>query len=194
MDADTASPTPVGRSTTLFKAVLFALLALNAAWFAWGGELSKAIDAAAWLTLLALFEIESRPGANASRTSNRMLRIGRTAAASGVIFATLRYVFDGNVLDTINSVLWIGVVVLLEAQLRFPELAKRAHTLCAGTAALLYGALVAMVAAWAWRREWFDAYDALLWLIAFAALELAVLREKDPSGTSTPRYTPAEKP
>jgi hypothetical protein len=27
---------------------------------------------------------------------------------------------------------------------------------------------------WAWRGEWFDAYDALLWLVAFAAIEMDV--------------------
>ena len=31
------------------------------------------------------------------------------------------------------------------------------------------------VAAWLWRGEWFEAYDAALWLIAFATLEMDVL-------------------
>ena len=33
----------------------------------------------------------------------------------------------------------------------------------------------ALVAAWLWRGEWFEAYDAALWLIAFATLEMDVL-------------------
>ncbi len=43
-------------------------------------------------------------------------------------------------------------------------------------AALLYGGLAVMVGAWAWHGEWFDAYDALLWLIAFLVIEMDVLR------------------
>jgi hypothetical protein len=29
---------------------------------------------------------------------------------------------------------------------------------------------------WAGRGEWFDAYDAMLWLVAFATIEINVLR------------------
>ncbi len=36
--------------------------------------------------------------------------------------------------------------------------------------------LAALVLVWAWRREWFDAYDAALWLAAFAMIEMDVLR------------------
>ena len=45
-----------------------------------------------------------------------------------------------------------------------------------------------------WRGEWFDAYDALLWLVAFVTLELDVLgRAKaaglvQPSGESTAEF------
>jgi hypothetical protein len=31
------------------------------------------------------------------------------------------------------------------------------------------------VAAWLWRGDWFYAYDAALWLTAFATLEIDVL-------------------
>jgi hypothetical protein len=43
-------------------------------------------------------------------------------------------------------------------------------------AAALYTGLAAVIPVWAWRGEWFDAYDALLWLIAFATIEINVLR------------------
>jgi hypothetical protein len=159
----------------LAKALLFALLAIDTGWFAWSGATSKAIDAAAWLTLLALFDVEARLAARPRhRRIDLTLQALRLAAAAGVIAATLRYVFEDNVLDTINSALWIGVVVLLETQLRFPALAARARTLFGGIALLLYGGLAVLVAVWAWRAEWFDAYDALLWLVAFALLELEV--------------------
>jgi hypothetical protein len=33
-----------------------------------------------------------------------------------------------------------------------------------------------MVLAWLWRGAWLDAYDALLWLIAFMVIEINILR------------------
>jgi hypothetical protein len=179
----------------LFKALLFALLAVDTGWFVWSGATSKAIDAAAWLTLLALFDIETHLAAQTRRpTVDVALGAARLAAAAGVMLATLRYVFEDNVLDAVNSVLWIGVVVLLETQVRFPGLAARARTIFGTVAALLYGGLAVLVVAWGLRGEWFDAYDALLWLIAFAALELTLFSAKGASASVTPRYTPAEKP
>jgi len=43
-------------------------------------------------------------------------------------------------------------------------------------ATTLYAGLGALVLVWAWRGEWFDAYDALLWLIAFVTIEIDVLQ------------------
>ena len=42
-----------------FKAAVFALLACNTAYYLLGGTLTKAVDALAWLTLLALFALET---------------------------------------------------------------------------------------------------------------------------------------
>jgi len=179
----------------LFKALLFALLAVNTGWFVWSGATSKAIDAAAWLTLLALFDVETRLGARPrQRPVHVALGAARLIAAAGVMVASLRYVFEDNVLDALNSVLWIGVVVLLETQVRFAALAARARTIFAAAAALLYGGIAVLAAAWAWRGEWLDAYDALLWLIAFVALELSVFRRNAASPALTPSHRPAEKP
>lgn len=159
----------------MLKGLLFALLAIDTAWFVWSGATSKAIDAAAWLTLLALFQIETRPGTPPrTRTLHLTLHALRIVAAAGVIAATVRYVFEDNVLDTVNSTLWIGVVVLLETQLRLPALAARMSRPFTGVAVLLYGGLAVLVPVWASRGEWFDAYDALLWLIAFAWIEVEV--------------------
>ena len=177
------------------KALLFALLAVNTGWFVWSGETSKAIDAAAWLALLGLFDLETRFSDRPPRRGVHVtLGAVRLAAAAGVMAAMLRYFFEDNVLDTINSGLWIGVVVLLETQVRFPALAARQATVFAIVAAVLYGGLAVLVAAWVWRGEWFDAYDALLWLIAFAALELTFVGSDRASAPVTRRYTPAEKP
>jgi hypothetical protein len=106
----------------------------------------------------------------------------------------LRYVFEGNVLDTVNSVLWIGVVLLLEVEFRYPGAVARARAAFAATALALYGGLAVLVAIWAWRGEWFDAYDALVWLVAFATLEVDAVRAKPGISAATPAYMPAGKP
>ena len=159
----------------MFKAVLFALLAANAAYFALAGTASKALDACAWLLLLVLFEAETRFAVELARGHRRFaLRAIRLAAAAGVIAATVGYFFEDNALDAANSLLWIAMVVLLELEVRRPQLAQRARRILSVIALSVYAGLALLVFMWAWRGDWFDAYDALLWLFAFAALELGV--------------------
>ena len=75
-----------------------------------------------------------------------------------------------------NSALWIAVVLMLEAEVRWPQLVARARKACAVIAAALYTGLGVLVVAWAARGAWFDAYDAALWLIAFVTVEFDVMR------------------
>lgn len=156
----------------MFKAAVFVLLTGNAGYFALTGANTKALDAGAWLMLLVLFEAETRYAARLRNTRVRFaLRAARLVAAAVVVGAALGYVLADNVLDAINSAVWIAVVVLLEAQVRYPQAVARSRMTYAVLAATLYGALVVLVLVWAWRAEWFDAYDALLWIVAFAAIE-----------------------
>lgn len=78
---------------TWFKLAVFALLACNAAVFSVAGTPSEGIDAIAWLTLLALFELETahrdRWFSGHAATAIRTLRL---TAAAAVIFAAARYV------------------------------------------------------------------------------------------------------
>jgi hypothetical protein len=163
----------------LFKALLYVLLTANAVYFTVAGTLSKAIDACAWLLLLALYEAEL--GSWAGRIGARQrtaLHAVRLAAGAGVIVATVGYVFENNVLDALNSALWIAVVVLLEIEVRWLQVVERARIAFSAIAIALYGSLAALVLVWASRSAWIDAYDALLWLVAFAAIELNVLAGK----------------
>lgn len=162
----------------MLKLVLFTLLAVDTGYFAFAGSTSKAIDAAAWLMLFVLFELEYRSARAQRRDVEIAVRALRLAAAAAVAVATMRYVFEDNLLDTVNSVLWIGVVVLLELEFRRPALVQRARVSFVAAGAILYGGLALLVAIWAWRREWFDAYDALVWLLAFATIERDALDPK----------------
>ena len=159
-----------------FKAGIFALLACNAAIYILSGTLSEALDATAWLALLVLFELETDFGERVrARGAAAAMRGARLVAAAAVVAAAIGYVSEKEWLDAINSGLWIAIVVLLEIQLRFPQAAFRRRLWFAAAATMFYAGLGALVLAWMWQGEWFDAYDALLWLTALAIIEMNVL-------------------
>ena len=159
------------------KAGAFALLACNTAYYLFGGAWTKALDALAWLTLLALFALET--GFNTrfrGRIAIAAIRGGRLAAAAAVGAAAIGYAVQGEWLDAVNTALWIAIVVLLEYEVRHPAAVARQRGWFTAMAATLYAGLVALVLVWAWRGAWFDAYDAALWLTAFAMIEMDVLQ------------------
>jgi hypothetical protein len=172
---DALSTTRSDRLLDLFKAGLIALLAANTVWFFATGATSKGFDAAAWLALLTLFEIEARWIHRLHGRGARLaLRTARLAAGAAVIASALGYVFEDNVLDAINSTTWVAVVLMLEFRVRYPHTVQRQRAIFRVLSAALYAALGLLVLVWAWRTEWFDAYDALLWLVAFVTLERKV--------------------
>jgi hypothetical protein len=158
------------------RLVLFGLLAADTCYYLYAGTLAKGLDAAAWLLLLALFAVET---GFAQRV--RSVRVAtvlstlRLTAAIGVCVAGVGYLMAHDTLDTINTLLWIAVVVVLECEVRWPRAVARFRRTLSASAAALYAGLAMLVLIWAWRGEWFDAYDALLWLIAFATIEMDVL-------------------
>jgi len=79
--------------------------------------------------------------------------------------------------EAVNACLWIAVVGVLEIQLRLGARLARCVRALELAAAALYLGLAAMVFIWMARGEWFDAFDATLWLIAFATIEMNVLRK-----------------
>ena len=160
-----------------FKTAVFMLLACNTAIFSFLGTFSETLDIAAWLVLLALFELETGYGHLFHEKRLVLVIHGiRLAAAAAIGAVAVSYVFHAVWLDAINSGLWIAVVVLLELEVRYPRAVEWRRAWFTAAAATLYSGLAALVLAWAWRGEWFEAYDALLWLIAFATIEINVLQ------------------
>jgi len=162
------------------KPAIFALLAVNAGIYATSGRFSEGLDAFAWFALLALFEIETR--------SPLWTRIPRNAAAldllrflavTGVAIAAFSFIRENEWLDAANAWLWIGVVAVLELQVRAPLFVARHRSAFTGTSLTLYGALAAVALIWLLRGEWLDGYDALLWISAFALIEMDLLRLAD---------------
>jgi hypothetical protein len=76
------------------------------------------------------------------------------------------------------------VVALLELEIRRPATVAVHRVRFTAATAMLYSGLGALVLVWAWRSEWFDAYDAALWLVAFATIELNVLAAAQRTGVA----------
>jgi hypothetical protein len=171
-----------------FKAAVFALLVLNTGIYLASGSLSEGLDSLAWLTLLALFQLETGLGklgrtqfpagervAKLCASQFSAVRAIRLIAIAAVGAAAAGFLYDGEWLDAANAGLWIAVVLLLEAGVRRPATVAAHQARFTAAAAVLYAGLIAIVFVWLWRGEWFDAYDAALWLVAFATIEMSVL-------------------
>jgi hypothetical protein len=169
------APRAQARAYWWFKAVVFALLAWNTAVFVYSGTVSEGLDSIAWLVLLALFELETGAAAAPSRWA-AVIQGARLVAAMAIPVAAIGYFLDREWFDTINSALWIAVVVVLELQVRFPAAAAGYRAWSGVVLAALYASLAAIAVVWLWRAEWFSAYDAILWLLAFVTIEINVLQ------------------
>jgi hypothetical protein len=187
------------RARSWLTAAVFALLVVNTGIYLASGTLSEGIDSIAWLTLLALFQVETGPG-KLGRTpfllrekvcvpfsAIAVVHAVRLAALAAIGAAAAGFLYNTEWLDAANSALWIAVVVLLEICVRRPA-AVAAHRLAFRAAALaLYAGLVAVALVWLWQGEWFDAYDAALWLTAFATIEMNIFEaaRRLPAATAT---------
>lgn len=159
-----------------FKAAIFVLLVLNTGSYLLSGTPSEGLDSVAWLVLLALFQLET--GFNGVIRGPAIVAVVhgvRLVALAAVAVAAAGFLYNEEWLDSVNSVLWIAVVVLLELGVRRPAVVSVHRSSYTAAAATLYTGLGAVVLVWMWQGEWFAAYDAALWLAAFLTIEMNVL-------------------
>ena len=162
--------------TSLIKAALLLLLGINAAIYAATGRISETLEAFAWFTLLLLFELETRGPVWARHPRIKLALDGlRLLATTAIVWAATAFIEEGEWLDAANAWLWIGVVLLLELEIRAPDRMARWRRTTVAMAILLYTALTVVAAAWWLQGEWLDGYDAVLWIAAFVLLELDLL-------------------
>lgn len=153
------------------------MLAANALIYATAGRASEGIDALGWFALLLLFEIENRyPLWTRIARIAAALDLLRLIAAAGIAFSALAYVREGEWLDALNAWLWIGVVIVLELEVRAPLFTAQHRRLATALSIMLYSALGAVALTWLAHGEWFDGYDAVLWIAAFALIEMDLLK------------------
>lgn len=156
---------------------IFTLLAVNAAIYAATGRASETIDALAWFVLLALFFVETRcpQWTRAPRNAGK-LKLLHLIAGAAILWAAIAFVHEREWLDALNAWLWIGVVTVLELEVRAPAWIRPQRWLVIACSAALYAALAGIAVAWLLQGEWFDGYDAALWIAAFSLLELDLLQ------------------
>lgn len=179
--ADTTSKPRHRRGFVVFKWIVYALLAVDVALYARYGRLTELIDTAAWLVLLLLFEWETGGWRLPSRWLS-LLHGVRALAAVAIVVAVIGYALERVWLDFANEMVWLGVIALLELEVRLAPSAVRLHQMRRMTTAALYLALVGFLLTWAAmgfgdedpQAAWLDTWDALLWLVAFVVIELNV--------------------
>jgi len=165
------------RAVHPLQSALYALLAINTLWFLVVAPWTKGLDSLAWFTLLLLFALETanRPWLEKMHALG-LIHLLRLGAAMAIAVSTYGYVRQHEWLDALNMGLWILVVMLLECELRFAAWVAGHRRLFTRSAFALYAMIAALIPLWALRGEWFDAYDAVLWLIAFVLIEMDALK------------------
>ena len=84
-------------------------------------------------------------------------------------------------LDFANASLWLGVVLALAFDVRFPPddaAHLRAHRWRQAARGVLYAGLVALALWWAAAGEPLNGFDAALWLLCFFAIEGNILEHE----------------
>ena len=153
------------------KLLILALLSLNAIIYAIVDTLTTAIDALTWLVLLVIYELETHNNKLVTKKTLGWLRTALIAIIIGVFFS---YLHDSEWLDISNSLLWFGLIALMELEVRRPDIVFRNSYLCWLLMLSLFAGLLGMTGIWLWQQAWLDAYDALLWITAFGFIEVDI--------------------
>jgi hypothetical protein len=156
--------------------VLLCLLGMTTLYYVVAGRRTEAMDSVTWYILLILFLVEAfRLKFAQSARALQLIRLTRAAAIFVLVLTLGLYLRERQWVDAINMTLWLSVVALMELEVRRPTLIEAHPKAFSRTAACLYLGLALVVLLWLFQRKWIDAWDAVLWLAAFGALELNLL-------------------
>ena len=179
-----ARPALPYRAFVAFKWLLFALLALNIVSFSLYGDWYEAVDTVAWLILLGVFQYESttlREAYDSPRQRHLLLGLQAIGYAMAVVVAAI-YFIEGDWIDFANSVVWLSVCALISYDVyapgRYGGIEWRVRN---AIKAALYAALVGFALLWGVEGDWLDCYDALLWVLCFAVVELNIFKVEQPA-------------
>lgn len=102
------------------------------------------------------------------------------------------------IVDVINSTDWLVIVALLQLEIMLKvrdRLSDRLVNMSKWVKGLLYSVLLACAIYWGIEGDFLDFWDAFLWLVAFAFIEMNVFQwheeERSQAGGDTPNPKPA---
>ena len=173
-----------------FKWSVYGLLTLNLGLFLLFETPVEALDSLGWLVLLGVLEWESSTlGKHRSACEKAALWAAQGVGYAVVLLAWAGYAREGMWLDFANATLWLGVVLALALDVRFPPDAAhlRAHRLRQAVRGVLYAGLAALALWWAATGELLNGFDAALWLLCFFAVEGNILRYEHAEPAPQPR-------
>jgi CII-binding regulator of phage lambda lysogenization HflD len=165
----------------VFKWAVYGLLTLNLGLFLLFETAVEALDSLGWLVLLGVLEWESSTlGRPRSARERAALRGAQAVGYVVVVLAWAGYAREGMWLDFANASLWLGVVVALAADVRFPPDAAHlsAHRQRQALRAVLYAGLVGLALWWTAAGELLNGFDAALWVLCFFAVAGNILRHE----------------
>jgi hypothetical protein len=151
------------------KLSIVALLSINAVLFLFLDTWLAALDAFAWLLLLISYEIEAY--SIDLPINSAYLTLFRRAIIALLPIPVLGYILLGQGMETVNSMIWFVLIGVIEFKVGWPDYAIVYQNSLWGAQILLFLGLIAMAVLWAWMGDWLSAYDASLWIIAFAIIE-----------------------
>lgn len=160
-----------------FKLAIVGLLTLNVFIYSFTDTATKALDALVWLVLLILYELETNKVAT---PVDHWLPKLRSSLIVLIVWVFISYFNSKEWLDVINSILWFILIALLEIEVRWPGHVRRQPKAYWLATVTVFSGLLAMVMAWLWKSAWLDAYDAVLWIVAFGAIEVDIFQVLQP--------------
>lgn len=176
--------------TAHLKKLLLAHLLINAIVFLARGEFNDSFDSLAWIVLMVLYEIETGRIAG-FQTAKIKLAWVRQCAVLTVVLAELSYLWEGAWLDGVYSLLWLMVVALFEFESRCQDKVVAHPQLFRLIGAGLTLGMIGVIGAWLFDRAFFNAYDGLIWSLAFLIIDLDLM---DSAFKSAQSDTPASSP
>lgn len=166
------------------KLLILSLLTLNAVIYAVVDTLTTAVDAGTWLILLVIYELEAN--SNNLPFSESVMEYIRNGLIAVIVLVFFSYWHDSEWVDVSNSLLWFALIAVMELEVRRPAVVMNHANLFWMLTILIFTGLIAMAGIWLWQRAWLDAYDAVLWIVAFAWIEVDIfhfLKRKQPRAT-----------
>lgn len=169
----------------LFKYTVYTLLAINILLFLIHGEAFEALDSLGWVLLLGTFEYEtSSLDEDYVSPREKYVLIGLQTLGYGLaVYACWSYWAAGMWADLVNAGAWLVVCIVLAYDVYAPgEYGGREWRIRNIVKGVLYSILVAVAVWWAWdgivvnrdAHGLLEFYDAVLWILCFAVIELNV--------------------